>query len=306
MSSRPPPSIFKHAPTTTLSMASITPFKVAISEDKIKRLQQKLASTDFPSEVLDPNNPWSRGVPLSEIKRLAFYWQHNFDWRSAEAKLNTLPQYIANINIEGFDKYDIHFVHQRSQITDAIPLLFLHGWPSSFLEVTHMLPLLVDGGKEDPSFHVVAPSLIDFGFSSASKMVYFCLLYSKNADTGKKGFNVDQHAEAYHKLMLSLGYNEYGTPPLSIFWYKVLTVRSHSSRRPRVSYHPFHCFEVRTEALQSIPHQQRSTCRANRLNTSRTICQDQRHSSQQLRSRGSRTNTRFFDPWQRLLSSSVQ
>lgn len=154
-----------------LKMAPITPFKISLSEDKIKRLQQKLALTDLPSEVLDPTNPWSRGAPLSEIKRLAFYWQHHFNWRAVEATLNELPQYTANIDVAGFDKYDIHFVHQRSQVTDAIPLLFLHGWPSSFLEVTPMLPLLVDGEKDGPAFHVVAPSLIDFGFSSASKKV---------------------------------------------------------------------------------------------------------------------------------------
>jgi Epoxide hydrolase N terminus len=154
-------------------MASITLFKIAFSEEKIKRLRQKLALTDLPSEVVEPTDPWSRGVPLSEIKRLAFYWQHQFDWRAVEAKLNTLPQYIANIEVEAFDRFDIHFVHQRSQVTNAIPLLFLHGWPSSFLEVTQMLPNLIDGGKGGPAFHVVAPSLIDFGFSSASKKVYF-------------------------------------------------------------------------------------------------------------------------------------
>jgi pimeloyl-ACP methyl ester carboxylesterase len=193
-------------------MASITPFKISISEDKVKRLQQKLALTDFPSEVPDPSNPWSRGVPLSEIKRLAFYWQHHFDWRAVEV----------NIEVAGFDKYDIHFVHQRSQITDAIPLLFLHGWPSSFLEVAHMLPLLVDGGNDGLVFHVVAPSLIDFGFSSSSKKVHFFFPHSDNADTSKKGFNVEQHAEAYHKLMLSLGYNEYGIP-LLLMQFQVLT-----------------------------------------------------------------------------------
>ena len=81
-----------------------------------------------------------------------------------------------------------------------------------------MLPLLVDGGKDGPAFHVVAPSLIDFGFSSASKKVYLFFCPSDNVDTSKKAFNVDQHAEAYHKLMLLLGYNEYGIPLLSMLF----------------------------------------------------------------------------------------
>lgn len=170
-------------------MASITPFKIFVSDEKIKRLQQKLALTDLPSEVPDPTNPWARGVPLSEIKRLALHWQHNFQWRAVESKLNQLPQYTANIEVEDFGEYDVHFVHQRSQVTmDAIPLLVLHGWPSSFLQVRDMLPTLVDG-VDGPTFHVVAPSLIDFGFSSASNKVYQLLQVRprKKLILGRKG-----------------------------------------------------------------------------------------------------------------------
>lgn len=152
-------------------MTTITPFKVSISDEKINRLQQKLALADLPSEATDLKNPYSRGIPLSEIKRLAFHWQHNFNWRAIEAKINEIPQYTANIVVEGFETYDVHFIHQRSEVSNAIPLLVLHGWPSSFLAAKPMLPLLVDGGINEPSFHVVAPSLIDFGFSSASKKV---------------------------------------------------------------------------------------------------------------------------------------
>lgn len=158
-------------------MTSITPFKVSISDERIKRLQQKLALAELPSEVPDLDNPYSRGVPLSDIKRLVLHWQNNFNWRTIEARINEIPQYTANIAVEGFDTYDIHFIHQRSQVPNAIPLLVLHGWPSSFLAVQPMLPLLVDGGIDGPAFHVVAPSLIDFGFSSANKMVFISKIY---------------------------------------------------------------------------------------------------------------------------------
>ncbi|KAF3404714.1 putative epoxide hydrolase [Talaromyces pinophilus] len=177
-----------------LKMTSITPFKVSISDERIERLHQKLALAELPFEVPDLKDHYSRGVPLSDIKRLALHWQTNFNWRAIEAKINEIPQFTANIAVEGFGTYDIHFVHQRSEVPNAIPLLVLHGWPSSFLAVQPMLPLLVDEGIDGPAFHVVAPSLIDFGFSSASK---------------KTGFDIEQHAEACHKLMIALGYNEY-------------------------------------------------------------------------------------------------
>ena len=174
-------------------MAEIKPFRIAVPDEKIYRLKQKLALADFPDEVSD-EQPWVRGAPLSDIKRLASYWYDGYDWRKAEAKLNELPHYMTEVSIDNFGTYDFHFIHQRSSVKNAIPLLFSHGWPGSFIEVVKILPLLVQGGKDYPAFHVVAPSLIDFGFSSVS---------------GRKGFQVDQHAESCHKLMLQLGYDKY-------------------------------------------------------------------------------------------------
>lgn len=153
-----------------MSMSSIIPFKISIADDKIIRLKQKLALTDFPNEV-EGAEPWARGSPLADIKRLIYHWEHNFDWRKAEAHLNTFPQYIAEIGVDGFGTYDVHFVHQPSTVANAIPLLSVHSWPGSFIEATKILPHLVNGGADTPAFHVVAPSLIDFGFSSASKKV---------------------------------------------------------------------------------------------------------------------------------------
>ncbi|KAH8674155.1 Alpha/Beta hydrolase protein [Xylariales sp. PMI_506] len=177
-------------------MSSITPFKINVPEERLQRLQQKLALTDFPDEItnLEPDELWSRGAPLSDVKRLVAYWQSGFNWRKSEAALNKFPQYTTDIEVEGFGSYQVHFVHQTSGAAEAIPLLFLHGWPGSFIEVTKILPLLVQGEDQTPCFHVVGPSLIDFGFSSPSK---------------KKGFSMDQHAEVYHKLMLALGYDQY-------------------------------------------------------------------------------------------------
>lgn len=154
-------------------MPSITPFKINVSEERLQRLHHKLALTDFSNEIsyLDSDELWSRGAPLADIKRLTAYWQDGFDWRKVEESLNRFPQYTTDIEIAGFGGYEVHFVHQKSNVTGAIPLLFLHGWPGSFIEVTKILPLLVSGGDSIPSFHVVAPSLIDFGFSSASKKV---------------------------------------------------------------------------------------------------------------------------------------
>lgn len=154
----------------SLIMSSVTPFQINIPNENIQRLRQKLLLTDFPDEMKNLENEWARGVPLAIIKRLALYWAEEFDWRRAEASLNSLPQFKTRLCVDDFGDYDIHFVHQKSDVRDAIPLLFLHSWPGGFFEVSKMLPLM-RGDEHNPGFHVVAPSLVDFGFSSSSKKV---------------------------------------------------------------------------------------------------------------------------------------
>ena len=57
----------------------------------------------------------------------AQWWGEGYDWRKAEAEINKLPQYTRDIDVEGFETLNIHYVHQKSEVDTAIPLLFLHG-----------------------------------------------------------------------------------------------------------------------------------------------------------------------------------
>ncbi|KAK1808580.1 hypothetical protein LTR12_017051, partial [Friedmanniomyces endolithicus] len=135
------------------------------------------------------------GAPLAEVKRLTEYWKTSYDWKAAEAKLNALPNFHKSIKVDGFPALDIHYLHQPSDSPDAIPLLFCHGWPGSFVEVTKMLELL-KSSVNGVSFHVVAPSLPNFAWSEGPK---------------QKGFGLKQYAEVNHRLMHSLGYPKYVT-----------------------------------------------------------------------------------------------
>lgn len=134
--------------------------------------------------------------------------------------MNSLPQFETQITVDGFGPIDMHFLHQKSDVKGAIPLLFVHGWPGSFLEVTKMLPLL-KGGDGKPAFHVVAPSLPNYGFSSGMFKVRLFhpwglstyLWPTSLIDLAQKGFAIGQYAEACHKVMLALGYDQYGTHP---------------------------------------------------------------------------------------------
>ena len=117
------------------------------------------------------------GAPLSEVKRLALVWETDFDWRTAEHKINKLPHFTTDIDVDGFGTLNIHFIHAKSPIQGAIPWLFVHGWPGGFWEVSKMLPLLTSGeGETVPAFDVVVPSLPGYGFSEGFRGKGFSLL----------------------------------------------------------------------------------------------------------------------------------
>ncbi|TVY54337.1 putative epoxide hydrolase [Lachnellula cervina] len=173
----------------------ITPFKIDIPDSALTSVKAKLAVTTFPEEV-DFSDDWKYGTVLSDMKRLIKYWRDDFDWRAQEKKLNdTLPQFTTKVDVDGFGELEMHFVHKKSPKPDSIPLLFCHGWPGSFVEVSKILPLLLEN-PEGPTFHVVAPSLPNFAFSQGVK---------------KPGFGRSKYAEAIHKVMLNLGYDKYVT-----------------------------------------------------------------------------------------------
>ncbi|KAL4798898.1 Alpha/Beta hydrolase protein [Aspergillus venezuelensis] len=170
-------------------------FEIDVPEADLDRLRQKLDTTTFPDEL--DNAGWDMGVPLDEIKRLTAYWRGGFDWREQERRLNRhFKQFTVSVSVDGFEGLEIHYLHHTSKTPGAIPLLFIHGWPGSFLEATKLIPLLTNGDGDKPVFDVVAPSLPNFGFSSGVK---------------KRGFGLHQYAEAMHKVMTALGYTEYVT-----------------------------------------------------------------------------------------------
>lgn len=106
-------------------MTSINPYTVAVPDNELEKLAEKLSAASFPDELDDAG--WTFGAPLADIKRLTQYWKEEFDWRKEESKINSLPNFRTAIEVDGFGSLDIHFVHQKSNVERAIPLLFSHG-----------------------------------------------------------------------------------------------------------------------------------------------------------------------------------
>jgi hypothetical protein len=105
------------------------PFKITVPDSELDLLQKKLELARLPDELSEAG--WDYGVPLSEVKRLLARWKQGYDWRQHEAALNAeLPQFTRMIPVEGFGDVNMHYVHKKSAVETAIPLLFVHGCKS--------------------------------------------------------------------------------------------------------------------------------------------------------------------------------
>lgn len=157
-------------------------FRIDVPESMIDDLHRRLDATRWPDELPAAGDTY--GVPLQRMRQLADHWRHGYDWRAAEAALNSHPQLLAEI-----DGQPVHVLHLRSTNPAAVPLLLTHGWPGSIVEFQAVIDLLGD------DFHLVIPSIPGWGFSTPVR---------------QRGWDVDRVARAFAILMRRLGYQRYG------------------------------------------------------------------------------------------------
>lgn len=171
--------------------SDITPFTIRLPDSLLQDLRERLANTRWPDA--ETPDDWSQGIPLAYMREICEYWQRDYDWRAREAELNRFRQYLTRM-----DGLDIHFLHIRSEVKNARPLLITHGWPGSVLEFLKVAGPLTDpeahGGEAEDAFHLVCPALPGFGFSGKPT---------------SPGWNAARIAGAWAKLMQRLGYNRY-------------------------------------------------------------------------------------------------
>tara|TARA_B100001057_G_scaffold500062_1_gene613246 strand:+ start:9877 stop:11175 length:1299 start_codon:yes stop_codon:yes gene_type:complete len=171
--------------------AAVRPFKIEIEESAVDDLRTRLAAARLPDQISE--STWEYGTELNYLKELLEYWQNDFDWPAQQDSLNEFDHYRTEL-----DGIDLHFIHQKSVHASAIPLLLVHGWPGSVSEFHKAIPALTNpelhGGDASDAFHVIAPSLPGFGFSSAPK---------------SQGFGPEQMALTFASLMERLGYERY-------------------------------------------------------------------------------------------------
>ncbi|MGY3489559.1 pimeloyl-ACP methyl ester carboxylesterase [Bradyrhizobium sp. USDA 4011] len=170
---------------------AIRPFRIDVPEEQLLDLRRRVAATRWPDK--ETVNDQSQGVQLKTVQQLAQYWQAGYTWRKVEARLNSLPQFITEI-----DGLDIHFIHVRSRHANALPTIVTHGWPGSVIEQMKIIDPLINptahGGTAADAFDLVIPSLPGHGFSGKPTA---------------PGWTPVRIARAWTTLMRRLGYKQF-------------------------------------------------------------------------------------------------
>ncbi|MCS5718403.1 epoxide hydrolase [Herbiconiux sp. CPCC 205763] len=175
----------------TTPQLAIRPFTVSVSETEIADLHDRLSRTRLPQP--SPADDWDAGTPNSYLREALAAWRE-FDWPAAEARINAVPHFVAEV-----DGQPIHFIHVRSGNPDATPLLLAHTYPGSSVDYLDLIDQLVDpvahGGRAEDAFDVVIPDAPGYGFSQPLT---------------ESGWTTARVARAYDELMRGLGYERYG------------------------------------------------------------------------------------------------
>ncbi len=170
---------------------AIRPFQVSFTDAELADLRNRINVTRWPEKETVTDS--TQGVQLATIQKLAHHWATAYDWRKVEARLNSYPNFITEI-----DGLDIHFIHVRSKHENALPIIVTHGWPGSVVEQLKIIEPLTDptahGGSAEDAFDVVIPSMPGYGFSGKPS---------------SSGWGPEKIASTWAVLMKRLGYTRY-------------------------------------------------------------------------------------------------
>lgn len=172
--------------------SSARPFTLHIPDQELSEWHQLLQLSKLgPKTYENQQTKENYGVTYDWLAHAKDHWLNTYSWRAQEDRINSLPNYKMTI-----DSADVHFVALFSSNKDAIPILFMHGWPGSFIEFLPMLELVRKKweGKELP-YHLVVPSLPGYTLSSGGPV--------------DRDWSMEDSSAVMEKLMRNLGFDKY-------------------------------------------------------------------------------------------------
>lgn len=176
--------------------AKLEPFSLHVPENDLSEFRELLRLSKIGTSTWwNRQNDPQYGVSREWMVQAKESWLSKFDWRKHEAYINSFPNFKLPIQDSISGNINIHFAALFSAKKDAIPVLFLHGFPASFTEFLPMMELLAS--KYTPKtlpYHVIVPSLPDYGLSGST---------SEDIE-----MTIEQAARLMNQFMLDLGFGD--------------------------------------------------------------------------------------------------
>ncbi|PON25864.1 epoxide hydrolase [Trichoderma gamsii] len=172
------------------------PFTLHVPDKDLSEFHELLKLSKIaPATWWNQHNDGRFGVSREWLTQAKETWLTAFDWRQHENRINKFPNFKIAIDDPEAGKIDIRFLALFSSKKDAIPFIFLHGFPSSFLEILPMMELLSEKyTPETLPYHIIVPSLPNYGLSGSP---------SENVE-----MTLDRAARIMHQLMMDLGFSD--------------------------------------------------------------------------------------------------
>lgn len=155
----------------------IVSFTVNIPQSRVDEMKALVRASRFPPATYETTESSSDfGITQQWMSQAREQWLTAFDWRDVEARMNSVPNFTASVELDS-DTHTVHFAAIFSSSPDAIPIICYHGWPGSYIEFLPMLQNL--STKYNPTtlpFHIIVPSLPGYTFSSIPNNRNFTML----------------------------------------------------------------------------------------------------------------------------------
>lgn len=171
---------------------AVTAFTPEIDPAVLDDLRDRLRGTRWPDQVGGAG--WDYGTDTKVLRSFVDHWLHRYDWAAQQQRLAAVAHVRVDVNGLG-----MHAVHERGLRAAGgpapLPLVLLHGWPSSFVQMLSLIPMLTrpadHGADPSDAFDVVALSLPGYGFSDRPS---------------EPGMDVARIAQLVVDVMAQLGY----------------------------------------------------------------------------------------------------
>jgi microsomal epoxide hydrolase len=139
----------------------IRPFTISHTQQEIDDLKTLLRLSPLSVDTYENRSDHAHtyGPSKAWMQDLISSWKE-FDWNTAQTKLNEYPQFIASVpdtcpKTGKKENFDVHFVGIENKDPKAVPVVILHGWPGNFYEILPLVPYLTK--SSNPPVHLIIP-----------------------------------------------------------------------------------------------------------------------------------------------------